>query len=452
MREYMHHFLLTSVLFFTPVLPVLHLSGNTSSFQGIIDTKVKPSQDTPQEASAAKSDQNFEPFTGKITRNKVRMRLQPSLEAPILCELTRDDLLNIVGESNEFYVILPPPDTRAYIFRTFVLDNSVEGNRVNVRLEPALEAPIIAQLNTGDRVDGVISPLSSKWLEINPPLSTRFYVCKEYVENIGSPSMMAQIEKRRTEVTALLNSAQVMSENELQKNYKDVNLDTAIAHLNNVIKHYQDFPQCVERAKELLSNIQETHLQKKIYYLEARALNAESSHQQAVKTAASLQAEIARTRKEEIALASPSLAIEEKTLSTMSDAAPNESYLETPNWNDPFNTKAMTTKMAIWLPAERALYETWATGNSEAHPQNFYENQFSETVTLHGVLEPYARTVKNKPGDYLLVSPSTALPIAYLYSTRVNLQENVGHEVTLHALKRPNNNFAFPAYFVISIE
>jgi hypothetical protein len=98
------------------------------------------------------------------------------------------------------------------------------------------------------------------------------------------------------------------------------------------------------------------------------------------------------------------------------------------------------------------LYESWAFENADASPQDFYEKEFNSAITLHGVLEPYSRTVKNKPGDYLLISPTTSLPIAYLYSTQVNLQDRVGHEVTLQALKRPNNNFAFAAYYVISVE
>jgi hypothetical protein len=41
------------------------------------------------------------------------------------------------------------------------------------------------------------------------------------------------------------------------------------------------------------------------------------------------------------------------------------------------------------------------------------------------------------------------LPIAYLYSTQVDLQGKVGQAVTLQAAPRPNHHFAFPAYFVL---
>lgn len=176
--------------FLTSIMLALPFSLILGSIMG--DTSPAQNKNFSSIQTAASDSESF---TGKITRNKVRMRLQPSLDAPILSEFSRDDLLNVVGEAGEFYVILPPKETRAYIFRTFVLDGTVEGNRVNIRLEPALEAPVIAQLNSGDPIDGVVSPLSSKWLEISPPASTRFYVCKEYVEKIGTASMMQQMKK-----------------------------------------------------------------------------------------------------------------------------------------------------------------------------------------------------------------------------------------------------------------
>ncbi|MCB1112322.1 MAG: hypothetical protein KDK72_06685, partial [Chlamydiia bacterium] len=123
----------------------------------------------------------FTAFTGKITRNKVRLRLQPNLDGHILRELKKGDMLVVIGEQDDYYAVQPTQDQKAYIFRTFVLDNTVEGNHVNVRLEPDVDAPIVAQLNTGDRVDGKVSPQNSKWLEITPPSSARYYISKEYV-------------------------------------------------------------------------------------------------------------------------------------------------------------------------------------------------------------------------------------------------------------------------------
>ncbi|MEK7339256.1 MAG: hypothetical protein AABZ92_00910, partial [Verrucomicrobiota bacterium] len=58
--------------------------------------------------------------------------------------------------------------------------------------------------------------------------------------------------------------------------------------------------------------------------------------------------------------------------------------------------------------------------------------------------------VKNKPGDFILRDKD--IPLAYVYSTVVNLQDLVGKRVSLIATPRPNNNFAFPSYFVLDVK
>lgn len=377
----------------------------------------------------------YEPFTGKITRNKVRVRLQPSLDALILTELNRDTLLSIVGEVEEFYAVLPLRDTKAYIFRTLVLDGVVEGNRVNVRLEPALEAPVIAQLNQGDRIEGNISALNSKWFEIAPPATTRFYVCKEYVEKAGGPAMIQELEKRSAEVERQLKRAYAAGKKEMQKRYDSINWEGIANAFNQIIHDYTDFPSQVSQAQNLLAEMQKGYLQKKVSYLEAQvsALNESS-------------AELATSK--EAAGASPAAAAATPSLIQSGDAQLEEEQ----RWNSIFDSAAMTAKMAAWIPVEKFLYDQWTIEYQKTSPYQFYQQQALEQVHLRGMIEPYARVVRNKPGDYLLVNQASSRPIAYLYSTKVNLQEKVGQEITLYGIKRANNNFAFPAYFILSVE
>ncbi len=384
------------------------------------------------------SNEPFEPFTGRVTRNKVRVRLQPSLDGQILKEFTHEDLIMIVGDADEFYAILPPKDSKAYIFRTFVLDNKVEGNKVNVRLEPALESPVIAQLHSGDEIQGVVSPLNSKWLEIAPPASTRFFVCKEYVEKIGSPAVMAQIEKRREEVNELLERSYQQSQAELQKNYADMKIDPSINGFKKIINEFSDFPDQSARAKELLANLQEILLQKKIEYLEAKAAEKDSRTN---------SPEPVKYQAESL----PTISSHSDELSSIDLYAPTQPATP-PNWNRLFDPNSMSHKMAAWIPNERALYEAWAAQHPAPSAESFYQQQTEDMLTLTGILEPYTRAVKNKPGDFLLVSSINNSPIAYLYSTSVNLHDKLGHIATVHVIKRPNNNFAFPAYYVISAE
>lgn len=373
----------------------------------------------------------FSPFTGKVTKSKVRLRLQPNLEGPILKELTQGDMLIIIGETEDFYAVQPPTGSKAYVFRTYILDGVVEASRVNARLEPDLEAPVVAQLHSGDHIQGIISPLNSKWLEIAPPASTRFYVAKDYIEKIGDASMMATIEKRRNEVNIILNNTYLASQTEMQKSFPEINLDGVYANFNKIITQYTTFPEQVARAKELLASTQDSYLQKKISYLEAKTKIVQDDWQ------------------------SKNSQLNEQMKNQQQKLSHMEQQLQRNNGTAPYIAQVNTglsNKMAAWLPIEQAIYENWARSNENKSKDEFYDILNQSAVALRGIIEPYNRVIKNKPGDYILVNQSNHLPIAYLYSTQVNLLDRVGQQVTVHGSPRDNNSFAFPAYFVLSIE
>ena len=72
--------------------------------------------------------------------------------------------------------------------------------------------------------------------------------------------------------------------------------------------------------------------------------------------------------------------------------------------------------MMSWIPFEEKIYETWKKENPNQTQEDFYLNHKKEAITIQGLVEAYDRSVKNKPGDYILVNSSNHLPIAYLYS------------------------------------
>jgi len=363
-------------------------------------------------------------FTGKITKNRVRMRIQPSLDSPILKELSNGDFLIIDGEVDDFYSVKAPQELKAYVFRTFILDGTVEGTRVNVRLEPTLDSPIIAQLNSGDRVKGMISPLNSKWMEIQTPETTRFYVAKDFVDNIGGPNKLAEISKRKEEVEKLYNEAYATSHLEMQKDFENIHLDGINATLNKVINNYNDFPDYSEKSKSLLSTLQDSYTKKKLAYLEAAA----------------------QTNSQTLQAKTQELQQKDQLLTQMQ-------YIKSSNEETPLaSNNTPTAKMAAWAPVEQAAYEQWALEQASPSLEEFYRQEEQQAVVLKGILENYSKTVKNKPGDFVLINPANHLPIAYLYSTQTNLQDKVGQQITVRGAERPNNNFAFKAYYVLSVE
>jgi len=106
--------------------------------------------------------------------------------------------------------------------------------------------------------------------------------------------------------------------------------------------------------------------------------------------------------------------------------------------------------MKMWEPIEESLYLSWASRNEDRSIDEFYVDQKQTATKITGFVEPYTAPVKNKPADHIVKNGD--LPVAYVYSTQINLQEFAGKKVTLLVTPRSNNNFAFPAYFVLSVE
>lgn len=370
-------------------------------------TPAESAQITPKKVavkpSAPKAHAPFTAFTGKVKARKVRLRLQPDLDSRIIKELNKNELLSIVGEQDDFWAVEPISGLKAYVFRSFVLDNVVEGNRVNVRLEPHLEAPVIGHFNSGDRIEnGVISAQNNKWLEIPTPSSTRFYVAKEFIDYAGGPEVKVQLDKRRLAVEQLLDANSLLSQSELRKPFEEVDFDRISRGFNNIINDYADFPEYTEQAHEALAFFQEAYLQKRINHLESKAI-ADASHAKG---------------------------------SDVKDL--NELLTQ------------VTDRMRMWEPIEEALFSSWANVNDQHAIDSFYEDQKLTATTINGIIEPYNSPVKSKPGDFIVRNGE--LPVAYVYSTHINLQNLVGKRVSLHVSSRPNNNFAFPAYYVLDVE
>jgi len=386
----------------------------------VIQESIAPiALEAPAEAKAIPAavqilEKPVSPFTGKVRGKRVRMRANADLESRIVKELDKNDLLIVVGEKGDFFAVEAPMSSKAYVSRRFVLDldnnNVIEGNRVNIRLHPDTESPVLGQLNSGDQVQGKICQENPKWLEIALPSTVHFYVAKEFVENIGGPEMKGKIEQRKETVTEMFDNASFLTKVELRKPFAETDVEKIQHIYKKIISDYADFPEYVDHAKDALAALQDAYVQKRIAFLESKISGDDANDSNLV-------------REELVALDSLEAKCEERP----------------------------TDKMLLWEPIEEALYLDWAALHEDHSIQEFYEEQKMLSATISGTLEPYmAPGVKNKPGSHVLKDKD--LPVAYVYSTKINLENYVGKKVTLRGVERPNNHFAFPAYFVISQE
>ncbi len=378
---------------------------------------------------------NFEPFTAKVTGTKVRLRTQPSLEGHVVRETACGEMFAVTGEVEGFYAITPPKGTKGYVFRTFVLDGTVEGEHVNVRLYPDIEAPIIAQLNTGDKINPIVSDVNNKWLVIDLPSTATFYLAHEYIEKIGPVELLAKLEARHKEATHCLNSVFLYAQSEIQKPLQQIDLDSINKRFVELQTSYSDLPEIVESAQEASHLLQDVYVQKKIAFLESKAEQTASVF------------EVDPVHLEKLAALGIDIPARhgELDVGRIAHAASNTLGLATT-----IGDGTITDKMLVWKPLEQSIYHLWAVAHGESSMEEFYKTEQDNAIFLSGIIEPYNRPVKNLPGDYLIRCDNH--PIAFLYSTKIDLQRLVGRNVTIMATPRPNNNFAFPAYFVLSVE
>lgn len=351
----------------------------------------------------------FPSFTGKVSGNKVRLRAKPDLDCHVIKNCIKDDLFLVIGEENDFWKVQPPEETKAYIFRSFVLDGTVEVNRVNIRLSPDVDAPILGQFHKGDKIEGKVCQQDHKWLEITPPKEIGFYIAKEYVAYAGAAEYLKKIIEKQRQAKDLLGTAFLLTEQECKKPFDEMCTDQAIKNFEKVIEGYSEFAEIVKEAKEGLSLLQDNYLQKKLTYLEEKAnINA--------------------SRKDHF--------VPEKVQVSNADIA---SISDAP-----------TKQMLEWKENENKLYKTWSAFHIGKSVENFYQEQKINAVSLKGSVVAFDQKVKNKPGNFILQGMNA--PLGYIYSTKIDLQKYAGKQVTVIASPRANNHFAFPAYFVLEIK
>jgi hypothetical protein len=372
---------------------------------------------------------HFKAFTGKIVGNHVRLRVSSELDSPIVKELVKGDLLVVTGEKNDFYAVEPLEEMRAYIFRSLVLDGVIEGSRVNVRLLPDLESPIVGHLSAGDKVEGKIAEANPKWLEISVPTKTRFYVAKEYVDYAGGPELKVVRDRKKLELAKHLEKTESFTQLEMVKPFNEIDFEKVVQNYQVVSSEYKEFPEAVEKAKTKLVEMQDLYLQKKLAYLESKANQ--------------ISKEIARKEQKNLEEASINkLRARAETPTTTASEDVAKKKLST------ISTEAMCA--TSWEPVEENLYLSWAMSHRNKSIEEFYSDQKARAFKVCGIVEAYTDPVKNKPGDFIIRDKD--VPVGYAYSTLIDLKQYVGKQVTVEVTSRSNNHFAFPAYFVLAID
>ncbi|EPP37376.1 SH3 domain-containing protein [Chlamydia avium] len=366
----------------------------------------------------------FTPFTGEIKGDRVRLRLAPHVDSSIIKELSKGDFVAVIGESKDYYVVSAPEGLKGYVFRTFVLDNAIEGEQVNVRLEPSTSAPVLARLSRGTEIQVTPNQSQGKWLEIVLPDQCSFYVAKNFVTNKGSIDLYKHREGQKKIALDLLESAMKFAQEELQKNLDAIDLESIYKKINLVqSEEFSNIPGLQPLIQKALEEIQDTYLSKSL---------SNQNKNPGVKQLTGTSESFHTLEKSN----SP-------TQSLLSQHIRKQARIKT------------SPKVQGRESLEHSLFKVWADmqpqGNSKKLTlEAFYEEEQKKKQVLIGEIDIYPHVVKNNPGDYLLKDKENTL--AFVYATKIDLEKWIGKRVSIECLPRPNNHFAFPAYYVISIK
>lgn len=406
----------------------------------------------PAAQSQAKAQAKVEPakesaFTGATVREKVRLRLQPDLNAKVIKDLGRGDLLVIIGEESSFYRVKPDPDQKAYVYTKYINDGKISGERVNIRLQPDLESPILVQLATGDKVV-VTAPPSGSWQEIAMPESVVFFVAKEYVERVGDANYLPNLRREERELRQQTEFASNVSKIELLKPFEKIDLTNARKAFKRALDMSGNNKDKRAHIEQLQKDMEQAYAEKREAYLSLKAQTPAPPP-----ASSSVTATNSLTLEEELDAYHTQMSKLDKKLEVTSPEAAaslsdKNAATTTPQQEVNRSSEPLVDR---WSLIEGTYFAAWARekGLKKASSDDFYADQRKQSVSLQGILQPYPGQVKNRPGDFILIEPASKRPIAYLYSTKVNLALAVGKEVTVIGIQRNNNNFAYPAYYVL---
>ncbi|MBN1124954.1 MAG: hypothetical protein JXA82_08100 [Sedimentisphaerales bacterium] len=154
------------------------------------DTLVKTGQDqekTPQM-----------PYIAEVTGQDIYVRSGAGTAYYFTTKLNAPTRVTVVDHKFSWAVILPPEGSFSWIYKNYVkLDPSnpkigtVTGDNVRIwagaeKIAPANSSSMQAKLNTGDFVQ-LIDPADAEgdYYKIQPPISARLYISREYLKYIG---------------------------------------------------------------------------------------------------------------------------------------------------------------------------------------------------------------------------------------------------------------------------
>lgn len=186
---------------------------------------------------------NFSSYTAEVTADSVNVRSGPGENFEILRKMNSGEPVLIVDKKLDWFKIELPRNAKAFIHSEFVTTKSlifglINAENVNVRAGRGTNFNIIGQLNKDDQVE--ILERSQDWYHVFPYKNCFAWINEKYVKKQGPAKIYTDTENRYREGWKLLYEAENFEMANKQAAVKDNDISAILQKYNVIVR---DYPQ-----------------------------------------------------------------------------------------------------------------------------------------------------------------------------------------------------------------
>jgi uncharacterized protein YraI len=122
----------------------------------------------------------------KVTGDRVSLRSMPDVNSELLDRAMRGEELVYLGETNEWMAVQAPDSLHFWVSSEYIQNGIVVPAKLNVRSGPSQNYSVVCVVNAGDSIS--LRGEFNEWLKIAPPMGSRVWISKEYVEMVKPPA------------------------------------------------------------------------------------------------------------------------------------------------------------------------------------------------------------------------------------------------------------------------
>ncbi len=124
----------------------------------------------------------------RVTGNRVNLRARPDTRAEVVAQVNYGDVLTRRSERDEWVEVAAPAEIELWLHSDFLDDATVTASRLNVRAGPGINYPVLSQVQRGDVVDILRS--FEEWVSIAPPADASLWISARWVEAVQPPPVV----------------------------------------------------------------------------------------------------------------------------------------------------------------------------------------------------------------------------------------------------------------------